>query len=342
MTKKKRRENWAKEFIQSRMRKAGYEIRRYTFVDESHQTEVPLPAGAADYLRHDNPKLVELRRRYADSKLPASVAGMWNEQHVQKNIDLSYFRGNNAYVWGYQSETPDVVRMRFFLYTKFIESIDRLGLLGKLEEDGAFGCWTYRYGQRPAISRDLLDSINELHFLDRHFKLFSRKDTRVLDIGAGYGRMAHRMLTAVPSVSRYYCTDAIPESSFLCDYYLRHRGLQGRAQVVPLDQVQSALQPGMIDLAINIHSFSECTRDAIRWWLQQIVRLQIPYLLLLPNDEDRFNSTEVNGKHLPFLPIMEEMGFRMEVQERVYGDSEYAEFISKNDMIYLFRTPAAT
>ena len=338
-TKPKKTGNWAKDIVQTQMRKAGFEVKRYIFTEESHQTEVPLPEGANEYLRRDNPKLLEMQKRNAATQLPVTVPGLWGKKHLKQNISLSYFRGDNAYVWGYRNEPLNIVRMRFYMFARYIESIDKRGLMKTITEDGGFGCWYYDYKEFPKVSRDQLDSINELYFLDRNFKLFDKPDLKVLDIGAGYGRMAYRMLTAAPNVSKYYCTDAIPESSFICDYYLRHRKVDDRAEVVTLDELDTKLKPGTIDLAINIHSFSECNREAIRWWLQMIVRLQIPYLLLLPNDLDQFNSTETNGDHLPYLPMMQDMGFEMVVKESIYRDSGYAEFVPNNDMIYLFKVP---
>ena len=61
------------------------------------------------------------------------------------------------------------------------------------------------------VSRDLLDSINELTFLDDELGIAQRNMT-ILDIGAGYGRLAHRATTAFENLT-YLCTDAIPLSS---------------------------------------------------------------------------------------------------------------------------------
>ena len=53
----------------------------------------------------------------------------------------------------------------------------------------------------------------------------------MLDIGAGYGRLAHRMSAAFPQLEDYCCVDAVPESTFLSEYYLRHRGCTPPARV---------------------------------------------------------------------------------------------------------------
>jgi putative sugar O-methyltransferase len=133
----------------------------------------------------------------------------------------------------------------------YIRSIDTLGLLEKLSEDGLFGVSTFVLNTK-AISRDLLDSILEMYFLEKHLGLFSRQKFNVLDIGAGYGRLAHRMTTAVPGLNAYLCTDGIAVSTFICEYYLSFRELSDGAKVAPLDEVESAIEVQPVDLAINV------------------------------------------------------------------------------------------
>ena len=150
-----------------------------------------------------------------------------------------------------------------------------MDLLDRLDEDGAFGCWTFRYPGHPLYSRDLLESVNEINFLERELSLSARASLSVLDIGAGYGRLAHRMTRRRRNLADYCCVDAIPDSTFLCDYYLGHRGAR-----LPLGRCRSTssarLRPRSFDLAVNIHSFPECTLEAVAWWLQLVAQLEIP------------------------------------------------------------------
>ena len=46
-----------------------------------------------------------------------------------------------------------------------------------------------------------------------------------------------------------------------------HRGCAPPARVVALDEVGEGLEPGAFDLAVNIHSFPECTYAAVEWWM---------------------------------------------------------------------------
>ena len=55
----------------------------------------------------------------------------------------------------------------------------------------------------------------------------------------------------------------MPVSTFLCEYYLGYRGCT-RARVVPLHEAQAELVSGGFDVAVNVHSFGEAPRAAVR------------------------------------------------------------------------------
>ena len=87
-------------------------------------------------------------------------------------------------------------------------------------------------------------------------------------------------------IGRYFCVDAIPESTFVCDYYLNYRGVTDTAVTVPLDRLAD-LDREQIDLAVNIHSFSEMPLAAIDSWLGWLAGHGVGHLLLTPNTADR-------------------------------------------------------
>lgn len=332
-----------KDLVQYGLSKFGYQLRKLPPPPVLYDETMPLPADAASTLKGDNPALLSLRERYAATGLPVvTPSTWWNQERLSSYLHFAYFRGDNAYVYAYRERGDFASRARFFLFGRYIQERDTRGLLKTLKEDGAFGCWTYDYDGLPTVSRDLLDSINEIYFLDRHLKIFDRPNLRILDIGAGYGRMADRMLNALPNISAYYCTDAIPDSTFICSYYLKHRKLTDRAKLLPLDEFQSTLQPGQLDLAMNIHSFSECTLEAITWWLQQLVRLKVPYFMLIPNEPDELLSREADDSRQSFRPVLEKLGFEQVATELIYQDKGMAEFMLFNDRILLFKLSSAT
>jgi SAM-dependent methyltransferase len=230
------------------------------------------------------------------------------------------------------------LRLKLFVYLRYLEQLDDRKLLWALGEDGAFGCWTYQYAEHPRVSRDLLDSVNELYFLDRVWGLFDRTEFSVLDVGAGYGRLAHRMTAAVPGLAHYYCVDAVPESTFLCEYYLRYREVPATASVVPLDELDR-LPVGGIDLAVNIHSFSEMSGAAIDAWLDVLVRLDVPNLLVVPNDAEGLLSVEASGSRRPAEHRILGAGYERVAREPIFLDANLPEMIGVGDEYFFYQRP---
>jgi hypothetical protein len=288
--------------------------------------------------------LRDLKARYAEVALPINSHSIWAARGGSDirpdvgrgGVDLERFRGNTAYVFSYAGSDPVSARLRYFIYADAVRRKDAAGLLQRLDEDGAFGCITFDYPNLGRVSRDLLDAVRELNFLHQHYGLLDRRELEVLDIGAGYGRMAHRMLAASPGIKRYTCVDAVPESTFLCGLYLQHRGCLDRARVVPLDQLVAQLDAGRFDLAVNINSFAECTFAAIEWWLTQVKRLGVPKLLIVQNDPERFRSTEPDGSRRDYAPVLRQLGYTMAAHEPVFDDPAVEALMGTRDNMFLF------
>jgi hypothetical protein len=265
------------------------------------------PAAPDPYLRFDNPYLAELRRRYAGQ--PASDHIQWGTSAVESRVDLPFFRADNLYVFQSRRYPP----LALYASAAYVTQVDRLGLFNALAEDDLFGAELFDFHGKT-VSRDLLDSIIELNFLDRHLNLASGRALNVLDIGAGYGRLAHRMVTAFPNVKKYYCVDAVPESTFISDYYLRFRKMTERCTVVPLDRLN---QVERVDLAVNIHSFAECRNRVVGWWLDQVREMRIPWLFIATTASLGLTSHEDRGRK-DYREIIERAGFALAVHERKF------------------------
>ena len=298
---------------------------------------VPLPESARR-LRSDAPRLQDLRRTYRGADPAVRVHSQWTDDELDRWLDLEYFRGDNHFVWHYR-EGRRVSELKYLVYLQDLLHRDEHGLLDVLTEDGAFGCWTYDYEGLPRCSRDLLDSVNELLYLHDRLGVLDGAVPRVLDVGAGYGRMAHRYVEAVESTEDYCCVDAIAESTFLCEYYLEHRGIAPPARVVSLVEVPD-LEPGSFDLAINIHSWSECTLAAIEWWIGQLRRLEVPRIFLVPNEPKGFLSREPDGSRLDFLPVLDAGGYRLVHEEPAFTSPAVRHAMAVHDRHCLFERQA--
>ncbi len=336
--------NLAKDVVQRQLARTGYRLTRIRQEDEaelarlkaaSYDSAQQLPAGALEYLRGDNPKLQGLREAYAATNLPMSSHSLWNPTRMSRQLEMAYFRGDNVYVWQLRN-VRDHAKLKYYLYSLYVRGLDSRNLLETLGEDGQFGCWTFDYAGFPKVSRDLLDSINELYFLDRHLQIFSRQEFNVLDIGAGYGRLAYRMTKSVAGLGVYNCTDAVAESTFLCDYYLRHRGCEGKTRVIPLTEVDQTLSQLKLDLVLNIHSFSEMRYDAIAGWFARLAKMQFRYLMIVPNDPTEFLSREPDGSQKDFSRLIHDAGFSQIACEPIYRDETIRELINVHDHMFLF------
>lgn len=298
------------------------------------QRKEKLPEGAADYFQANTPDLIDLRRRYESCGLPMGVHSWWGKERTTKDLELAWFRGDNAYVW--QTRHMGVsAHTRYYLYAKDVFARDKLGLREAFDEDGAFGCWVFDYKTLPKISRDMLDSINEINFIEEHLGVSTGNVKQIFDIGAGYGRLAHRSCTAWPTLQKYHCTDGVAESTYICDYYIKYRELSDRVNVVPLDGVVD-FDGSAVDLVINVHSFSEMRYEAVQGWLELVQSWGSRYLMIIPNDENEFLSIETDHSRKDFLPLIKSMGYELKVKRPVIVDDDIRSMVGVPDNIYLF------
>ncbi|MDX2230156.1 MAG: putative sugar O-methyltransferase [Leptolyngbyaceae cyanobacterium bins.349] len=288
------------------------------FFDLYPNQSLDLPNGASYFLIPSNTRLTDLTQRYRAINHPVMTASLWTDGFVQQEIDLYRFRADGGYVWQHREINTD---LHYALCTYYLKSIDTLGLCDRLTEDHLFGPYTVQVEGRP-VSRDLLDSLTEIYFLERHLGLSHLTQVNLLDIGAGYGRLAHRLAQALPNLGRVFCTDAIATSSFLCEYYLQFRGVDSMAQMVPFDELRTTLMHNPVQIATNIHSFSECPLDAIAGWLDLLAEFNIPYLMLVPNALDnggtRLLSCEKDHSRIDYQPLLEKYGY-----QRIASDPKF-------------------
>lgn len=273
----------------------------------------PAPARRAAHAP-ESPRLAELRRRYAGH--PATAHTVWATENLSRDLDLTNFRGDNVFVWQTRATTP----IQYLVSTYYVRDNDPLALYDRMHEDGAFGAHTCQHNGR-AISRDMLDSVLEISFLDEQIGIARNPELTVLDIGAGYGRLAYRMAETLPNLARYFCVDAVAESTVVSELYIRHRGVENKVTVVPLDEAEPVITGSRIDVAVNIHSFSECALTSIEYWVDLIDRAGIPWIFVVPNTGDRLVSSESDGSRLDVLPTFKAHGYSLAVTRDKYHRS---------------------
>lgn len=266
-------------------------------------------------LSRDNPELLALEEAY--SKLNLFEQSLW--ETWSDHIDIQKFRGEPGYLSQKWMMTEERYRntLHYALDMGLRHDIETLG------EDEAFGCITYREDMGASeddiiYSRDLLDSVFEIQFLEETLQLRSlgMAGPVVLDIGAGYGRFAHRLVQKYPFSACVTCVDAVPLSTFLCEFYLGFRGINSCTRSVPLHQLQGLVWP--FNFACNMYSFSEMPLSAVHFWLGFCADLQIPYFYLVPHAPDlvhpHFLTSEPDGSHLDYLSSFPVYGYKLETR----------------------------
>lgn len=299
--------------------------------DGANFSNVNLPEEANRYLQSNNPRLIELKQRYSEFNRDVTEGEVWKDGYVT-STDMKYFRGDNPYVW--QLRGANMNDMGYALTTYYVKSIDHHGLLGKLTEDKHFGVYSFEV-DNMLVSRDLLDSIIEMYFLDKHLNISRWDQVNVLDIGSGYGRLAHRVVSGFPNVDHYLCTDAIPVSTFICEYYLRFRNVENKAKAIPLYDIENVLKNREIDIAINVHSFSECRVQAIAWWVSLLKQCRVRHLMVVPNAVDGEGRLLTNDGQ-DFSRIIEEHGYKLVTKAPKYSDVAVQKFAIDPAYHYLF------
>jgi hypothetical protein len=229
-----------------------------------------------ELLQVDHHRLKYLQEAYASYDCPATVHSCWNAKLLE-GIDWTDFRGDSAYMWELRDGNVPLTYLATYMYQRRSRDNDLLSLC---EEDDSFGAFAISV-EDTFVTRDRLDSVAELGFIRDCLGLTETSEFTVLDIGAGYGRLAWRLSQCFPH-SRVFCADALAESSYLCERYLAYRRAPDRVRTVPLFQLTHELAVSQIDLAVAINSLSECTAAAARWWCDLLEAHQIPNILLVP------------------------------------------------------------
>jgi hypothetical protein len=299
-----------------------------TFVSRSRQLFLP-------------ERLEELERAFSGFNCPAQSHSHWTDE-LTSQISLSEFRSESSYMWQYRDGNVPLTYVATYYYHLMSENRDLLPLC---REDRAFGVYCVEV-QGELISRDRLDSVSELGFIRRHLGLTTDSVCRIIDIGSGYGRLGWRMNQCFPSVEML-CTDAVPRSSFLCESYLMYRGVVPKVRMIALPYVERELSAAPVALATIINSLSECSANAISWWIELLSKNNVPRIMFVPHAAHeqgrRIFSHEGQGNEpIDVEPILEQYGYQREVLEPKYSEEALQRYGVTPTHYHLFARPDLT
>jgi len=266
---------------------------------------------------------IELATRYMDLGIE-HVNSVWNQKHL-KNFNIEKFRADSIYVW----QTRQYQEVNYYLTYLYMIEIDNLKLIGQLQESGSYGAETFTF-DNCKVSRDLMDSIIEINYLNDVLNLSKEPNLRVLDIGAGYGRFAHRVLESFPG-THVACVDAIPLSTCISRIYLDSYIQTNRARIYDLES-QSAINPGEFKLAVNIHSFSEMSLKSVMFWIEFLIEKEVEFLFVVPNGPELALNDGTN-----FGLLLQKAGYTILDKRAKYNIGEYSRFAIYPSTYYLLQ-----
>lgn len=308
-------------------RRLGYDVSRVRGDENAPQ---PLPDAYSPPVL-DVDEYAALVEEYRDHPLCRLPAAIWpvaqSPDEVVKDVDTTRFRADNAYVW----QTRGQATSAFVVSALWAQGQDAAGVLATAQEDGAYGAEVLAFGGRR-WSRDLIDSTLEINALAPVLASCGPRPL-VVDIGAGYGRLLHRLAEWSPSLD-LVGVDGVALSTALARGYLRHRGVADRVRALSLGEAD--LLEGPIDLATNIHSFSEMSRAAVGWWLDWLAARGTRHLFIVPNQPGpRLNDGTEFGADI------EARGFRLERRWWKYDDPVIASLGLYQAEYLLYSRPAS-
>ncbi|MEO8196673.1 MAG: hypothetical protein ABI689_08120 [Thermoanaerobaculia bacterium] len=115
------------------------------------------------------------------------------------------------------------------------------------------------------------------------------------------------------------------------------------AQIVPLHELAAAIRPGEIDIAVNIHSFSECPLPAIDAWLAFLAANRVEQLMIVPNAVSaggRNGITMLTNAGEDFSALVRRHGYALSASEPKYPDPVVQEYGVSPAAHLLFRLEA--
>lgn len=213
-------------------------------------------------------------------KLLNLAGGMWETWQSKVAASLPNFAAHPVFLD--QSQSPaEYQSVADYVFTETRGQLDPEGML----RDAEFGARVVET-THGKLTRAWLDSCVETLFLGRHMP--ENFGARILDIGAGYGRLAatlHTLWTPEADM-RYVCVDPVPISTKICRDYCSRFAPKVEVPSLPDFLCLHNRKEYQFDLAINIHSWNECTREQISAWLDLLDELKVPNLFTVSHGQD--------------------------------------------------------
>jgi putative sugar O-methyltransferase len=213
----------------------------------------------------------------------------------------------NERVRRYDPLTAFIYKTYVVLLYDYVSKIDKRRILVKIEEPLIGNPFIIRYSNKN-ISQDLSNSTHEFYSIMDNVQ--TKKISNIVELGAGYGRLAYIFLKELPNV-KYTIID-IPPALYVAQEYLskvfpkvkifkyrqfndfkkvRREFESAKIRFLMANQIE-LIPDKYFELTINISSIHEMTKQQIKHYLKQIDRITKGYFY---TKQWRRSRTNVNS-----------------------------------------------
>ncbi|WP_131742873.1 putative sugar O-methyltransferase [Actinomadura roseirufa] len=210
-------------------------------------------------------------------------------------VDLANFKSDhrnyNLALW-----SPEANGIRYLktLVHNLAEGLgdDDRARLGRIRNRDLGDPLTVRVGGQ-SVCLDYLQAVLELGFIERRLDL---DGARVLEIGAGYGRTCHAVLSNY-DVAEYWIVDLTNTLRLSGKYLGEVLDAEQFAKIrfVDVEDVDEVVRSAGFDLCVNIHSFTEMLPDTVREYLDLIDQTCTGFYV--KNPVGKFLDKKLDGHH---------------------------------------------
>lgn len=188
---------------------------------------------------------------------------------IFKNIDINSFKneGANSRITQYSCKTHGILFLKNLLF-QMASSFKKkdLDLLKNIPNRNVGGGIDISYDDLT-FDLDYLLALEEILFLREHLK----SSRTILEIGAGYGRTCHSILSLFPNIEEYNILD-LPNVLALSQKYLLKVSSEDNSKKVKFHSVNEVNKTNIstYDLIINIDSMQEMPSQTVCTYLDYI------------------------------------------------------------------------
>lgn len=217
---------------------------------------------------------------------------MWRKLNTEfirdpREIDLSTFRDNaintRISTWEIQSNALRFYKTLLFNSASALEP-RALALLDRIDNRNLGRPIQVEVGGRR-VCMDYLQCLYEVDFLEKYLVGISS----ILEIGTGFGRTCHAMLSLFDDIEKYVVVDLPPCLELTRRYLMQTLGPDKFSKIVFVSAEELPERPDLeVDLVINIDSMAEMDRDVV-----------FSYLDFIHRNSRRFYCKNPVGKYSP-------------------------------------------